>query len=69
MDENQTTADMPASSTSVEAASADSGQAPVNESIQQAGETVQPAEMTDAYSGHGGSYVVDAGTQTRKPNK
>lgn len=27
------------------------------------------AAGTDEYSGRGGSYVIDADTQTRKPNK
>lgn len=35
------------------------------------GELTQPAvaETTDKYHGHGGSYVVDDATQTRRPNK
>ena len=54
---------------SVTLLSVSSGQPLMNEPIQQTDETVQPAEMSDEYNGHGGSYVVDAGTQTRKLNK
>lgn len=64
MDENQSEADE-----SIRLSVTASGQASVNDVIPPADEADQQAGITDAYSGHGGSYVVDDGTQTRKPNK